>query len=948
MMVAGLLLGQTRSVPAVRWVGQDGHDFANSANQKQEPNEIQDIHLVITGLPPDREIKQVLLAGAGGNEWQVNGSSNQYRAFLQHTPGSRTADLYFEPLRVETGRMFQLTLTFDNGQVFETRFLGKKADPKLRMPDVALSAKWVGQERQDWVSAGPNVGPDGLQDVRIALARLSPRNEVRGALLEGPGGARWEFGRNLAGHNNAELVRNPKDPSQGDLFLHPERDLNGQNLKLSITYADGKSDGATLKAGRSDPKLRMPQALTALPRLSTTPMTVRWLGQDAAPGTSSGDVHVAISEHPAGPIAAAILTDSVRGCWVYKANDQVSLPVEPEAQLLALQRGSGRKGIDLFFAPYRDESDATFTLRLVYNSGEMAVGSFAGGACDPVLRAPGIASTSTVAKPGDDLNDLANRFGTVKLTKGTYRLEHPLILSQSVALSGEPGTTLLFAQGASEPPWPAAITIHKSRTTLEGFAIRFAGPIRWNEEVHWGPAIIGATPLFDDAHKDLRAGLTFSKLDIEGPPAAEPSKWVWATRIMRMVNARNGKILGCTLRGGSIELFEGPWQILDNDFRGTAPGTFSPGVFAVHNPHDVEIRNNRAKSVGTSGKTWRFLVLTGTGFNTRIENNTIEGIGPRDDDTIESMNMPEVILTEGYKIQFEGKPAAISSDGRVVRVFQTFGEPTRTGDVVAIVAGPNVGQWRKIAQAINPTTFLLESPLPAGTEVITVTNGFVNLLVQDNTIDSRGGSRSSNLQLPGNHFGLRVLNNHIYGGAAFHFTANATELPRIWGWSHAPYFGGVVEGNTFEDASQGGFINVEHNEYSKTSKGRTYLDLTFRNNTFRWSESFLSQHASKGEKRPPVALTIGSSPSLDPGELILREQGNTLQAPAGVRTTAAVKVVSGTINGKAVANRMFPLPTGLTPAPTPARSNAAPGSGQPDEPSRAARSRTDRPGATSR
>jgi hypothetical protein len=948
MMVAGLLLGQSRSTLAVKWVGQDGHDFVNIANQKEEPSEIQDIHLVLTGLPADREIKEVIVAGAGGNEWQVNGPSQFYRAALRRDPGSRTADLYLEPVRIENGRMFELKLTYDDGRTFETRFLGKKADPKLRMPDVALTAKWIGQERQDWAAAGPNVGPDGFQDARIALAKLSPKNEVRAALLEGPGGARWEFGRNIAGHHNAEIVRDAKDPSQADLFFQPERDLSGQKLKLSITYADGKTDAAIVTAGRSDPKLRMPQALAVLPRLTRTPMTARWLGQDATPDTAPGDVHVAISEHPTGPIAAAVLTDSIRGCWVYKANDQVPFQPEPDAQPLTLKRGPGRHGLDLFFAPYRDESDATFTLRLVFASGEMAAGSFSGGACDPDLRAPGVASTRTVAKPGDDLNDLANRFTTVQLTKGTYRLTKPLVLSESVTLTGEPGTTLLFAQESADPPWPAAITIHKSRTTLEGFAIRFAGPIRWNEDVHWGPAILGATPLFDDAHKDLRAGLTFSKLDIEGPPAANPATWAGATRIMRMVNARNGKIVGCTLRGGMIELFEGPWQILDNDYRGTAPGTWSPSVFTVHNPHDVTIRNNRAKPVGPSGKTWRFLILTGTGFNTRVEENTIEGIGPRDDDTIESMNMPEVILTEGYKIQFEGKPAAISGDGRVVRVFQTFGEPTRTGDVVAIVAGPNAGQWRKVAQAINPTAFLLESPLPAGTEAITVTSGFINLLVQGNTIDTRGGSKASDLQLPGNHFGLQVRNNRLFGGSAFQFTANATELPRIWGWSHAPYFGGVVEGNTIEDSTRGGSIDVEHNDYSKTGKGRTYLDLTFRNNTFRWTESFLSRRASKGEKGLPPALTIGSSPSFDPGELVLHEQGNTLQAPSGVRTTAAVKVVSGTINGKRIADKSLPLPTGLAPSSTPVRSNSAPGAGPAAEPSRAARSGTGRSGATAR
>ena len=921
MMIAGLVLGAS---PAVKWVGQDGHDYV-SLFPGENPSEVQDIHLALSGLPPDRAITQVLVAALGGNEWQVNGSKNLFPAVLKRAPKSETADLYIEPVRVETGRLFSVRLTFDDGRTIELPLRGKTASPQTRMPEVSLAAKWSGQERQDWTGAGPSVGPDGLQDARIALTRLSAKNELKSALLEGPGGARWEFGLNPKAHHNAEVVRNVKDPSRADLFFHPDRDLNGQKLKLSIGYGDGKTDSTVVTAGKTDPKLTMP--VPALPKVLVHAIKGEWLGQDGAAGGGRGNVHVVLTGLPAnGPLNAAVMSDSLRGRWVYKANEGIPLESDLEPIPLAFLRrsGSDRGRADLFFAPYRDESDAIMTLRLVYPSGEIAIAQFAGGACDPSLRAPGVAPSSVVAKPGDDLHDLVNRFGTVKLSKGTYVLTRPLSLNQPVTLSGEPGVTLRFSQAASEPPWPAAIAVHRSRTTLDGFAVRFAGPIRWKEDTPWGPALIGATEIHDNSHPDPRIALTFTKLDIETPPAANPAVWVEAPRMMRLVNAGSGRIVGNTFRGGGIEVFDGPWEFTDNDYRGTVPGTWTPGIFAGHSVHDFVARGNRAKPVGPSGKTWRFLVLTGLGSNNRVEKNTIEGIGARDDDTIPWSNMPEIVLTESYKVEFEGKPAAVSADGRIVRIGAPQGEGVNTGDIVAIVAGAHPGEWRKVAQTLNPTTLILEAPLPAKTEAIAIAKGFVNLRVEENLIDARGGSKSASLVLIGNMFGLRVRDNRLLGGGeGFQFTSTATQAPRFWGWTHSPYFGAVIEGNTIEDANQGGIVHVEHSQFTKPSKGRTYLVATFRNNTFRWTEPFLAQRARQGAKDLPAAWLIGSPPPSDPAELILYEQGNALQAPASARANAAVKVAAAILNGRPTVNQTLPLPTGIPFPASPARPKSA-------------------------
>ncbi len=613
-------------------------------------------------------------------------------------------------------------------------------------------------------------------------------------------------------------------------------------------------------------------------------------------------MHVSLAGLPAErTVVAASLSDSAWGHWAYQAEGRPKSEAFDSALPLDFRRAKDRTRADLFFAPDRDESKATMVLCLTFKDGAMAVVDFPGGPCDPGLKVAGIAPTSAVAKPGDDLQALANRSGTVRLAKGTYRLARPLVLEHPVTLIGEPGTTLLFSQGQAEPPWTAAIKIHRSHTTLQGFAIRFAGPIRWKEDVSYGPAVIGATDNLDKNPQDPKVGLLLTGLDIEAPPSADPSKWSEDPRLIRMANATSGRIVGNVLKGGLIEVLSGPWEIADNEYRGTVPGKFSHGFIATHYTHDVTVRGNRAKPVGPSGKTWRFLVMTGSGVGDRIEDNTSEAIGIRDDDTIPPNNEPEIFLTEAYSLHFEGKPESVSPDRRVVRIVRPLGEPARTGAVVSILTGPDAGQWRRVAQAIDRDTYVLDAPLPAEAGVISISRGFVDETFARNTIVAREARGAQALVLVGNHFGTIVRDNRIVGaGEAFRITAMPTERPMIWGWSHAPFLGGVIEGNTIEDSERGGLLGVEHGTGIKTNSGRVYMAVTLRNNTVRWSEGFLTRLQRGGAKGPPPGITIGYLPTLDPGELVVQEQGNRVEMPpkAKARSASALRILGAQINGK--------------------------------------------------
>ncbi len=883
--------------PGGVWVGQDGHDYVGP-NSALAGSDVQDLHIRLVGLPPNLDVEYGSIRGLGGDEWQYNGSHGPWKAHMIRPPGATTADLFLEPTRVETGRPFTIHLRFNNKQTVEFDVAGGRADPNLRMAGKGLKARWMGQVGQDRAGPGPSVGPDGIQDVQIALENLSPKIEVQAVGIQAPGGGLWQFGVNPKAHPNAELIRRGDDPSKADLFFNPDRDRSGQTLALTVAYANGKTDHVTVKAGRADPNLRVNRP--ALPKVVSNRITVRWLGQDGRDPSNPGAVHLLLSGLPTPSVVAAALSDPVGGAWVYKERDDIAFDVAPYPLPLTPRRGQSPGQADLFFPPIRDESGATLTLRLLLRDGSMAVARFPGGPADPGKRAPGPASSSTVAHPGDDLNALANRFGTVRLAPGQYRLNHPLILNRPVTIVGTgPGTTLVFSQAPSEPPWTAAIKIHSGHTTLEGFAVRFAGPVRWAPDIDYGPAVIGSTDNHDQGHHDLKVDLVLRKLDLESPPPA--GKWEEAARLIRLTSATCGQIENNVLRGGITELIGGPWRLVGNDYRGTHPGTYSFSVFSVHHTHDLVVSGNTARPVGPSGKTWRFLVLTAGGVNDTIQNNNVTGIGPRDDDKVQE-NAPEIILTESYRLRFEGSPLVVSPDGQILVIPPPQGDPAEPGDVVAILSGPQAGQYRRIAQRINTTTYLMDDALPQGEYPISIGNGFVNEVFEGNTIDARGGSVAAGMVLVGHHYGTKVLKNHVLGcGEAFRFTASPTEHPGPWGWSHAPFFGGLIEENTLEDALRGGTLAVEHGPPVKSSRGRVYMSATLKNNVTRWTPEFL-RHRPNGEG-PPPAFTIGDPRSGDPGELVLNESGNRVEGARG----GSILVHAASVNGQTMREKRISL-----------------------------------------
>jgi hypothetical protein len=151
----------------------------------------------------------------------------------------------------------------------------------------------------------------------------------------------------------------------------------------------------------------------------------------------------------------------------------------------------------------------------------------------------------------------------------------------------------------------------------------------------------------------------------------------------------------------------------------------------------------------------------------------------------------------------------------------------------------------------------------------------VNQTFQGNTIDTRGGEDApqpaADLVLAGNTFGAQILSNHFLGGGIRLEAAptnDPSSPPYLWGWSHAPFMGALIQGNTFEDRNTSRYtapslIGVDPSAYISTSQGRTYLSATISGNVFKWSNAPVNPNLGQ------PGDTTTASPWIDPNELRL-------------------------------------------------------------------------------
>jgi hypothetical protein len=883
------------------WIGQDGHDLVGPSSRTGGSG-VQDVRIGLSGLSAGRTVAAASVIGLGGGQWDYLGAGANWAADLTRS-GPSTGDLFIEPYRVETGRPFDVQVRYDDGSIDVARFDGGAADPHLKLVVEALGVAWAGQDgAADRTGLGPSVGPDGVADARLDLTNLRAGVAVESVRVDGVPGRSWAFGRNREAVSNAELFLDPVDSTRGSLFLTPDRDLNGIDLRVEVVYATGQIDAGTVRAGASSASLRVGPATPAPTTIAG--VSASWIGQDGLPWALPGDVHLTLDGLPSQrTITGVVVTDPAGLSWSYG--------VDPGATGASSRLSVSRDGTraDLAFPPGRDETGGELSVRVVFDDGSIALARVAGGATDLSRRAPTPEGSSVLARPGDDLQALVGRYGTVRLAAGRYELSAPLVLDRPVNLLGDAGAVLVFTQPEDDPAWTTAIKVHAGNTTLDNLAVRFVGPIRWDWDVSYGPAVIGTTDSLDAAPGGTKVNLTFTRLDLEGPRAAGEA-WEQSANLFRLSTAESGRIEDCRFKGGMIEFDRGPWRIANNRHEGAQPWTTADAAFAGHDTRDLVLTGNRVEPTDPiAGKLWRFLVLTRTGFGDRVEGNTVIGVGPRDGDAIPHPNAPEIILTESYRVHYEGAVLGRTGDGLIVQVGAAQGEAIAVGAGVAVLDGPSAGSWRRVVQVIDPTTVLLDRALPEGTRSVSIASGFTGLSMAGNRIDMRGSAEAQGLVLVGNHFGLGLRDNVVLGGLTpLRLLASAAEAPVFWGWTHSPNVGGWVEGNTFEGSLAPGLVGVEHDDrWIKSGTGRTYFAATIRNNTL--------SDATTADGRA-AALRIGDLRALDPSETRVSLSGNRGTAQGLVARVDAA-VVDGVAHYNQTVRLIGPGRPVVPPPPTP-------------------------------
>ena len=67
-------------------------------NNRLEPSDVQDVHIILGGLDPAREVVFVNVTNDGDkSQWQYNAQSFSWKAELKRAKGSPQADLFIEP-----------------------------------------------------------------------------------------------------------------------------------------------------------------------------------------------------------------------------------------------------------------------------------------------------------------------------------------------------------------------------------------------------------------------------------------------------------------------------------------------------------------------------------------------------------------------------------------------------------------------------------------------------------------------------------------------------------------------------------------------------------------------------------------------------------------------------------------------------------------------------------
>lgn len=318
----------------------------------------------------------------------------------------------------------------------------------------------------------------------------------------------------------------------------------------------------------------------------------------------AGDVHVHLSGLPTNQtIDGVMLSNKTTSTWAFTRPGAPTLSAT--YPLNFVRSTSDPSQGDIYFRANRDESGDPLTIRVVFANPlslpypPMAVAQLTGASTDLSLQEPAAFSTpyNVSASGNPDLNAIVQAHNSVHLGAGDYYLTQKLLLPNPIELTADPGAVLHFSQPASSnTPWLEAIEITGSHTHLDGFKVVFDSPINWVPAGSYQPSVIGSVTDTSTHHVDI----VLSHLDLNPSPVGSGRPAV--SRLIRSAFNDSGRISNNTLTGATTEFFDGPWLVLDNDYRGAVAGTEVFDAFDVREAHDLVFRGNHAHHATQEGE----------------------------------------------------------------------------------------------------------------------------------------------------------------------------------------------------------------------------------------------------------------------------------------------------------------------------------------------------------
>lgn len=130
-----------------------------------------------------------------------------------------------------------------------------------------VKAVWVGQVEKDLAGPSANLVPSDTQDLHVRLEGL-PAKEIAHIRIHLHGGGEWQF-KGPWGPWGIAMEREGQAATAA-LYMEPQKTEESSAWHMIITYADGSTEELAVKAGASDTKLRMPDAV----------FSAEWMGQD--------------------------------------------------------------------------------------------------------------------------------------------------------------------------------------------------------------------------------------------------------------------------------------------------------------------------------------------------------------------------------------------------------------------------------------------------------------------------------------------------------------------------------------------------------------------------------------------------------------------------------------------------------------------------------------------